>query len=109
MSRLITGTSEIYFIDHIKQDIIDHRNDKEYDVTYLSPLPESRHNFRIQVHDFGKLDFDNPSKWSSALLSAYGHTKEPSPYGEPFIVTRVCKPSCNREHLAKGRRPSPSS
>jgi translation elongation factor EF-4 len=109
MSRLITGTSEIHFIDHIKQDIIDHRNDKEYDVTYLSPLPESRHNFHVQIHDFANLDCDNPSQWSSALLTAYGHTKEPSPYGKPFIVTRVCKPSCNREHLTRNRQPTPSS
>ncbi|KAJ5130146.1 uncharacterized protein N7515_006185 [Penicillium bovifimosum] len=87
-----TLESEIYFIDHIKQDILDHRNDKEYDVIYLSPLPESRHNFRIQVHDFVNLDFDNPSKWSSAFLTAYGHIKEPSPYGEPFLVTRILIP-----------------
>jgi hypothetical protein len=109
MSRLITGTLEIRFIDRIKQDIIEHRNDSEYDVIYLTPVPGSRHNFRLQVQNFASLDFDNPSQWSQDLLTDYCHMNFYTPLGEPFVVTQVCKPSCDRQHLTHERYRSANS
>ena len=109
MCRLISGTFEIRFVDHIKQDIIDHRNDTDYDVMYLTPVPDSCHNFRVQIHDFTSLDFDDPSKWSQALLTAYAHFYSSSPLGVPFNVTRVCKPSCDRRHLTRKLQSAASS
>jgi hypothetical protein len=59
MSRQITGTLDVRFISHIKQDILDHWKDPEYDILYLTAVPDSRHNSRVQIEDFQNLDFDN--------------------------------------------------
>lgn len=68
MSRTITGFVNCRFVDIITKDMIDHQNESTYDVLFLTPVPNSRHNFRILCKDFPKLAFDNPASWSKALL-----------------------------------------
>ncbi|KAJ5306985.1 hypothetical protein N7508_006000 [Penicillium antarcticum] len=106
MQRQITGTLDVRFIDRIQQDILNHRNESEYDVLYLTPVPDSRHNFHVQIEDFHKLDFDNPGQWPQRLLTAYAQINKRAPGGIPFIVNEICKPGCTRDH---SKKPLPSA
>ncbi|KIV84428.1 hypothetical protein PV11_00208 [Exophiala sideris] len=100
MSREVIGTVDVSFLDHIKQDIIDHRNESTYDVVYLSAVPNSRHNLHIQIPRYSDLDFDNPDSWSRALLYAYAKVRQPTlKVDGTFIITEICKPACvNPKH-----------
>ncbi|KAJ5164116.1 uncharacterized protein N7500_005946 [Penicillium coprophilum] len=90
MQRQIVGTLNVRALDHIKQDILEHRNDEEYDVLYLTAVPDSRHNFRVRIEDFQSLDFDNSDQWSQRLLYALYYFNQSHPRGVPFIVDQVC-------------------
>ncbi|OQE46872.1 hypothetical protein PENCOP_c001G04300 [Penicillium coprophilum] len=89
MQRQIVGTLNVRALDHIRQDILEHRNDEEYDVLYLTTVPDSRHNFRVRIEDFQSLDFDNSDQWSQRLLYALYYFDQSHPRGVPFIVNQV--------------------
>ncbi|KAJ5383254.1 hypothetical protein N7517_001165 [Penicillium concentricum] len=110
MQRQIVGTLDARFLDRIQQDILEHRNDQEYDVLYLTSVPDSRHNFRVRIEDFPSLDFDNSDQLSQRLLYAYTHLDQAHPLGVPFIISQVCKPACIRaDHPHPKNSPSASS
>lgn len=98
MQRQIAGTSDVRFVDRIQQDILEHRNDTEYDILYLTPVPDSNHNFRVRIEDFPSLDLENFDQWSQSFRTAYAHINQRHPLGVPFIVSEVCKSGCIRHH-----------
>lgn len=108
MQRRITGTLDVRFVDHIKQDILDHQNDTEYDILYLTAVPDSKHNFRVCIEDFQSLDLDDADLWSQRFLTAYAYINQRHPLGVPFVVSQVCKPGCTRHH-SRNLPPSASS
>ncbi|CAG8020095.1 unnamed protein product [Penicillium salamii] len=87
MQRQIAGTLDVRFVDRIQQDILEHRNDTEYDILYLTPVPDSTHDFRVRIEDFQSLDLDNYDQWSQRFRTAYAHIDQRHPLGVPFIVT----------------------
>lgn len=97
MQRQIVGTPDVRFIHHIKQDILERRNDPEYDILYFTANPDSKHNFRVRVEGFPSLDLDN-DEWFSCFITAFAHFDQAHPLGVPFIVNRICKPGCTRDH-----------
>ncbi|CAG8358511.1 unnamed protein product [Penicillium salamii] len=97
MQRQIVGTPDVRFIYHVKQDILEHRNDPEYDTLYFTAKPDSKHNFRVRVEGFPSLDLDN-DEWLPRLITAFAHFDQAHPLGVPFIVNRICKPECTRDH-----------
>lgn len=98
MQRQIAGTSDVRFVDRIQQDILEHRNDTEYDILYLTPVPDSNHDFRVRIEDFPSLDLENSDQWSQNFRTAYAHINQRHPLGVPFIVSEVCKSGCTRHH-----------
>lgn len=94
MQRQIAGTLDVRFVDRIKQDILDHRNDPEFDILYLTLAPDSKHDFRVLIEDFQSLDLNNSDQWSQRFRTAYAHINQRHPQGVPFIVSQVCKPGC---------------
>lgn len=98
MQRQIVGTLNVRFFDRIKQDVLEHRNDPEYDILYLTAVPDSKHNFRVRIEDFQSLDLDNSDQWSQRFMTAYAHINQRHPLGVPFIVSQVCKPGCTRHY-----------
>ncbi|OQE39915.1 hypothetical protein PENCOP_c006G03694 [Penicillium coprophilum] len=85
MQRQIAGTPDVRFVDRVQQDILEHRNDTEYDILYLTPVPDSNHDFRVYIEDFQILDLDNSVEWSQRLRTAYAHINQRHPLGVPFI------------------------
>jgi hypothetical protein len=99
MQRQIAGTLDVRFVDRIQQDILEHQNDTKYDISYLTPVPDSNHDFRVRIDDFQSLDLDNSDQWSQRFRTAYAHINQRHPLGVPFIVSQVCKPGCTRNHF----------
>ncbi|KAJ5134345.1 hypothetical protein N7448_000632 [Penicillium atrosanguineum] len=81
MQRQIPGTLDVRFVDCIKQDVLDHRNDPEYDILYLAPVPNSKHNFHVRIEDLQSLDIDSSAQWSQRLMTAYAHIDQRHPLG----------------------------
>ncbi|KAJ5569310.1 hypothetical protein N7450_011796 [Penicillium hetheringtonii] len=102
MQRQIAGTLDVRFVDRIQQDILEHRNDAEYDILYLTPVSDSNHDFRVRIEDFPSLDLENFDQWSQSFRTAYAHINQRHPLGVPFIVSEVCKSGCDDEDCHNG-------
>ncbi|KAF3386140.1 hypothetical protein F1880_000230 [Penicillium rolfsii] len=89
MQRQIVGKFGVRFVDRIQQDILEHRNDTEYDILHLTPLSDSNHDFRVRIEGFQSLDLDNSDQWSQRFRTAYAHINQRHPLGVPFINLAV--------------------
>lgn len=99
--RRIVGTLGMRFLDRIKQDILEHRHEAEYEVVYLTPVPDSRHDFRVRCDRLSEINIDDSESWSQDLLTAYANIKKPNEQKPAtiFALSEICKPACtNPKH-----------